>query len=203
MSGLASEKRPDSGGAEESVATTQPSPSEPSAAPSRWITGILWGLSIWAVLQGVVLAGYLTWRLIDAHGSDELTLGKFVFEAQPNDAGAIRRCQFQVHLVLDPRWRGHSRWQLTAWKTRIRQDVEEVLRQARSLDFEDPSLTQLKRLVRERINARLQYPGVIEVLMTELTSSWNSESAYASTLLGKDVSRLPTSAVSLTPTSEN
>lgn len=99
---------------------------------------------------------------------DEVSLGRFRFTASPNAGGDIVGASFSLYVVLADQVEQVARPRLAAHKARVRQNIEELLRKAHGSDFEDPTLTELKRLVEERVNATLGLRAVSDVVIVEL-----------------------------------
>ena len=100
--------------------------------------------------------------------SPEARIGEFVFQSGTVAAGGVNGAKFQLHIgLLHPDDKA-LRTKLDATQFRLRQAVEEVLRQAQPTDFEDTSLGELKRQLQQRIDETLATRAVSEVIVTEL-----------------------------------
>jgi hypothetical protein len=100
--------------------------------------------------------------------SAEMSLGEFVFTAPQGTAG-IRTARFNLHVeLLDP-FDQLTRRQLTLHHWKVRQGVEELLRDLRSSEFEDTQLHELKRMLLAQISHTIEPRQVAGVLVTDLT----------------------------------
>lgn len=100
--------------------------------------------------------------------SPEVSLGEFRFEAGSSEIGRIAAAEFSLHIALLEQVDGAARRRLDAYRFRVQQDVEELLRQAHSGDFDDPGLGELKRQLQERINETLGMRAIADVIITDL-----------------------------------
>lgn len=141
-----------------------------------------------AIVQPLAVAAYLILKSSSqSHSSQEIVLGKFRFTAPPEDPGKLRACEFHIALVLAREWRAWAEGKIRQEPGRFRQAVEEVLREARSSDFADPSFRTLRRVLRERLNDLLGVAAVTEVFITEWLPQW----AKAETSPGMTAEGLP------------
>ncbi len=103
-------------------------------------------------------------------GSAEWSLGHYRFVNHKSEPGKenVQQAEFDLHLHLLPGADHAARAALEARKYRVQQDVEELLRQAHAGDFDDPTLTELKRQLQEKINATLEMRAIAEVIITDL-----------------------------------
>jgi len=166
-----------------------PSGPQAVAKPSPpWLRLAVVVLMALAIVQPLALAAYLLWRSCSpGEVVQEVALGKFRFTAEPNDPGKLRGCEFHIALLLAPQWRGWAEAKIRQEPGRFRQAVEEVLREARSSDFADPSFRTLRRVLRERLNDLLGVAAVTEVFITEWLPQW----AKAETSPGMTAEGLP------------
>jgi len=120
-------------------------------------------------LQGAVLIYYY-----GSNGSlktplnAEISLGKFCFKADEGEQGHISNAEFGLHIALLQQVAPHARHQLAIHQFRVQQDIEELLRQAHSGDFDDPTLGELKRQLQEQINETLGMRAIADVIITDL-----------------------------------
>ena len=105
----------------------------------------------------------------ETSASPEVSLGAFWYETTATAASEKIRAEFQLHLELLAQIDSAARTRLEARRFKVQQNVEELLRQAHNADFEDPSLTELKRQIQVQINETLGMRGAIaEVIVTDL-----------------------------------
>jgi len=98
----------------------------------------------------------------------EVSLGRFGFMNTVDQHNSVVKADFQLHVRLLDQIDKAARKLLTDRKYRVQQDVEELLRRAHGADFEDPSLSELKRQLQETVNQSLELRAVDEVIITEL-----------------------------------
>ncbi len=156
----------------------EPSPADASEAPpvrqnrylkyvSRHALTVV--LIVAVTANGVGLAYYRSIANSQDHDpSDEITLGPFFFVATESEPGQVTDAKFQLHIDLIPQMDALARQELETHPHRVRQDVEELLRQAHGADFDDPFLTGLKERLRHRINQSLGMRAVATVIVTDL-----------------------------------
>lgn len=164
------------------MAETQKTATEPAAnsasAPRRgrtdwrkWFTP-KWIAVLMALSVGLHLVGYWYYcRLADevAEGrTPEITLGSFRFDDAENPDHSLRSAQFNLHVSLLREVEGTARGRLAARRFKVQQGVEELLRQAHAADFDDPNLSELKRLLQEQVNEAIGLRAVDEVIITDL-----------------------------------
>ena len=109
--------------------------------------------------------------------SAEVDLGAFHFAINPPAGQPTDRAQFHLHVALLNQVDQAARQRLSARRFRVQQDVEELLRQAHSGDFDDPLLGELKRQLQEQINHALGMRVVDEVIITNLTLQQHGKAA--------------------------
>ncbi len=109
----------------------------------------------------------------------EIPLGEFHFRASPDERGHIATAEFSLHVALLPKAEQTARQRLTEQKYRVKQDIEELIRQAHSGDFEDPTLSGLKRQLQAQINEALRLRAVEAVVITDLRTTPNEHRAAA------------------------
>lgn len=138
---------------------------------SRKALAILLGLSMFLHFLGLaLLIGVICYP--DTGSTEpptEITLGDYEFRADPADMGRIDRATFTLHIALLPQLGESARSNLKQRAFRVREEVEELMRQAHSGDFEDPSLGELKRQLQERINKALGVRAISDVIITQLS----------------------------------
>ena len=98
----------------------------------------------------------------------EVSLGQFDFMNTVDQHDSVVKADFQLHVRLLDGIDKAARKLLSDRKYRVQQDVEELLRRAHGADFEDPSLSELKRQLQETVNQSLELRAVDEVIITEL-----------------------------------
>ncbi len=102
--------------------------------------------------------------------SGEVSLGDFEYLAPAGNHEGVLKAGFTLHVALIPEMSGIGRSRLNRRKFKVQQDIEELLRQAAAGDFEDPTLTELKRQLQEKINETLDKRVVAEVIITDLST---------------------------------
>jgi flagellar basal body-associated protein FliL len=156
-------------------ATESPEGTEASAKSSslwrRLLTGkwlaIIVGVSI--AIHGVGFLCYQGSRKARPEApAAEVSLGVFQFADQKVEDGRIAAAEFSLYVTLLEHADRAARDLLTSRRFRVQQDVEQLLRQAHSRDFEDPALGELKRQLREQINESLGIRGISDVIVTNL-----------------------------------
>jgi hypothetical protein len=86
---------------------------------------------------------------------------------QPVVSGA----EFELHISLLQSVEDRARELMILREQKLRQSIEELIRQARDREFADPQLVELRRRLQEQINHTLGIKAVDEVLITELRLS--------------------------------
>jgi hypothetical protein len=142
-------------------------------AGSRWFPSRKWLAILFAISLGAnaALVSYDQFRSggrSRASAPPEVSLGEYRFSGFGSPEHGIIGAAFSVHVALLNETDREAQERLAARHHRIRQGVEEVLRRARSGDFEDPALGDLKRQLQERINAILEMRAIAEVVVTDL-----------------------------------
>ena len=139
-----------------------------------------WIISIVAVTVVVHGFGFLYYGFAGksrAEGpSAEVSLGTFHFEGDPAELGGIAKAEFSVYIALLEHVDRQARQRLESHKFRVQQDVEELLREAHSGDFDDPKLGQLKRQLQEQVNETLGVRAIGDVIITDLKIQRSDES---------------------------
>lgn len=105
----------------------------------------------------------------DQATSREVTLGEFSFTNNNNNPDeAIRRVEFHLHVDLLAGTDVVARRRLEQRHSMVKQNVEQLLRRARAVDFTDPILAELKRQLQEAINETISLRGIADVIITDL-----------------------------------
>lgn len=120
------------------------------------------------VVHGFAFVYYRLGRQGPAAPEHEIGLGVFQFVPTDAQAGPIARAQFSLYVTLLEGFERTGRQRLAIHRSRVQQDIEQLLRQAHAGDFEDPCLTELKRRIQEQINQSLGVRAVSEVIITGL-----------------------------------
>jgi len=121
------------------------------------------------VLHGAGFAWYRMFRGPNGPGpTPEVPLGTYEFVANPQQPGHVARARFSLHIALLSHVDPGARQRLHTREHRVRQNVEELLREAHGGDFEDPGLAGLKRQLQERINETLEMRAIADVVITNL-----------------------------------
>lgn len=132
----------------------------------RWFAALL---VLTIMIQGSFFTYYQCVAKTGALEPDaEISLGAFNFKADATEKGRIAAANFSLHIALLPQVGEAARCRLDTHKYRVQQDVEELLRQAHSADFDDPSLTELKRQLQEQVNETLGVRAISDVIITDL-----------------------------------
>lgn len=134
-----------------------------------WARTVLIVVVVSLVIQGGSALCYKVFR--DQAPSDisrEISLGTFHFEAEAEGAGQIAAAEFALHIALLDQVDIQAQQRIEARKYRVQQDIEELLRQAHSGDFEDPTLGELKRALQAQVNQTLDMRAIADVIITDL-----------------------------------
>jgi hypothetical protein len=133
---------------------------------ARWLATLL---AISIAIHGIALAVHQICDRADNESvSHEIALGDFEFCGDARGGDDLSGATFALHLTLLDRVDTTARKALTNRRFRVQQDIEQLLRQARSGDFEDPALAGLKRQIQEQINETLGMRAVADVIITDL-----------------------------------
>ena len=108
----------------------------------------------------------------------EIPLGNFHYAGGRVEAGRIAAADFSLHITMLDRVDRAAREALDAHRFRVQQDVEQLLRQAHGGDFEDPTLGELKRQLREQINESLGIRAIAEVIITDLKVKYGDRQSH-------------------------
>jgi flagellar basal body-associated protein FliL len=134
--------------------------------PRYWL-GIL--LVATLVIHGAGLAYYKLWITRNqAEISPEIGLGNFEFSADRTSGSRIAGAEFSLYITTLDGLDRLARNRLASHKFRVQGEIESLLRKAHSGDFEDPSLNDLKRRIRDQINETLDSRVVSDVVITKL-----------------------------------
>ncbi|OHB73224.1 MAG: hypothetical protein A2V70_09475 [Planctomycetes bacterium RBG_13_63_9] len=152
-------------------ARQEPQAAEKAATPRKslpwkWI-GIAAGVSVVNFAVGFACCRVLT-GTPPVDRNPEVSLGSFRFRADRGDASSVADAEFTLHIALLDQVDQLARGQLETHKYRLRQKVEELLRQAHGADFEDPELGGLKRQLQEQVNETLGMRVIADVIITDL-----------------------------------
>lgn len=158
--------------AEASAAAAAPAKAAKPRLVGR-ILGLLKQNLIVAFICGLVLihAGlFAAWKLRSGPAplSNEVALGDFSFESELLPGNTVRSAVFRLHISLLDRAAYRGRVLLVARQAKLQQEIEQLLRQAHGADFEDPTLTELKRQLQALVNKTLGERVVEEVIITDL-----------------------------------
>ena len=133
---------------------------------SRKILGTLLVLSMLGHVAYIVIE--LPEKQGEQATSREVTLGEFSFTNNTNPDEAIRRVEFHLHVDLLAGTDDVARRRLEQRHSMVQQNVEQLLRRARAVDFTDPILAELKRQLQEAINETISLRGIADVIITDL-----------------------------------
>ena len=130
----------------------------------RWFA-VLLVLSV--VVHGLMLVCWPAAVRSKLKTPSEVELGEFRFH-NSEQKSRLATVQFKLHvsLLMGTESIGGSR--LVEKKFLVQQGIEELLRQAHAGDFEDPTLSELKRQIQEKINEAVELRTVEEVIITQL-----------------------------------
>lgn len=130
----------------------------------RWIAVVL-VLSV--VIHGLLLMCWPAAVGAKTETPSEIDLGEFRFINSEKNARLVK-ANFKLHvsLLLGTEKSGGSR--LAEKKFLVQQGIEELLRQAHAADFDDPTLSELKRQIQEKINEAVEMRTVEGVIITQL-----------------------------------
>lgn len=107
-------------------------------------------------------------RLQPSEPTREIELGTYRFEGPADPHEVIVGAEFQVYVTLLQGVEDRGRTLLQRNRQRVRQNLQQLLREARGRDFIDPQLLGLKRQIRETLNGTLQLRAVEDVIITDL-----------------------------------
>ena len=107
----------------------------------------------------------------------EISLGSYRFDTDGAGDDRVAGAQFRLYVSLLSEVDQAGRALIKTHKYKVQQDIEELLRQAHSGDFDDPLLGELKRQLQEQINHALGMRVVDEVIITNLTLQQHGKAA--------------------------
>jgi len=146
--------------------------SDDKPAKRRWIRLPGWPMLLLLALlvANLVGVGYVASRPPRLAGitSPEISLGEYRFETPQSGETSIRNAEFTLHVSLLPELDQSARALLATHEFRVRQDIEQLMRQANGRDFEDPRLAELKRQLQETVNTTVGERIVADVIVTQL-----------------------------------
>jgi len=167
---------------DKSTEQSEATPQKPASGKLSWWRRLLTRRWLAILLLTSILVhgiGFAYFRLTNcrppAVTSPEVSLGKFRFDADDQQASRITNAEFSLHIALLEHVEGAARQRLDAYRFRVQQDVEELLRRAHGGDFDDPGLGELKRQLQERINETLGMRAIAEVIVTDLKLQHNNQ----------------------------
>jgi hypothetical protein len=132
----------------------------------------LQGLVILLILSIAVQAGGWIYYYANSSGKTppgpEIGLGQYQFTALPPAGGRINQARFSLFVTLLKGLEKSGRETLISHQYRVQQDVEQLLRQVHSGDFEDPDLGGLKIQIREKIDRAIGSRMIADVIITDL-----------------------------------
>jgi len=149
-------------------------PAQPPKAKASWRRFLFAKWIAIVVVASIVIhaLGFLYYQVRGktplAPAVAEIPLGAFRYAGGGMEAGRIAAADFSLHITMLDRLDRAAREALEAHRFRVQQDVEQLLRQAHGGDFEDPTLGELKRQLREQINESLGMRAIAEVIVTDL-----------------------------------
>ena len=172
MADEAAEEKPDvNEDVQENVAEVSDSPTITKTGAVKRILNskvIIVLVAITVVINGVGLAFHSVGRNSNANSNAEHDLGNYHFLSDLSEKGQIAAAEFHLHIAVLEDVKQEAYRRLGNRKFRVQQDIEELLRQAHSGDFTDPTLGELKRRVQARINETLEMRVIADVIITDL-----------------------------------
>jgi len=124
------------------------------------------------VLHGIGLAYYKAGNFqAPLEYSPEIAVGNYQFTADKSVGARIIRAEFSLYFTALDGLDKVARVRVVSHKYRVQQEIESLVRQAHSGDFEDPNLNDLKRQIRDRINQALGNRVVSDVIVANLKIS--------------------------------
>lgn len=129
------------------------------------------------VVHGFAFAYYRLGGQASAPPEHEIELGEFRFVANDVESGPIAGAEFSLYVALLEGFEDSGRQQLAIHRSRVQQDIEQLLRQAHAGDFDDPCLIELKRRIQAQVNESLGMRAVAEVIITDLDLKPNRAAA--------------------------
>jgi flagellar basal body-associated protein FliL len=132
------------------------------------------------VIHGIGWAYYKAVNaIVPVELSPEIEVGNYKFMADKTSGGRLSGAEFSLYITALEGLDRIARTRLASHKFRVQEEIESLLRQAHSGDFDDPSLNDLKRQIREKINQTLGNRVVSDVIIAnmKITTSNNKEPA--------------------------
>jgi flagellar basal body-associated protein FliL len=136
------------------------------------------------VLHGIGLAYYKAGKSqASIEYSPEIEVGNFQFKADKSITARITGADYSLYFTALDGLDKVARIRMSSHKYRVQQEIESLMRQSHSGDFEDPSLNDLKRQIRDRINQALGNRVVSDVIVANLkiTASNNVQESSVAT----------------------
>lgn len=134
------------------------------------------------VIHGIGLAYYkISINQAPVEYSPEISLGSYEFAADKTAGGRVVGADFALYITALEGLDHIARTRLASHKFRVQEEIEVLLRQAHSGDFEDPALSDLKRRISEQINQVLENRVVSEVIIANLKISASNKKEPAAT----------------------
>lgn len=130
---------------------------------------VLLGIVVISIIGHGVAYWYTQVRAtqIKAEQAHELPLGRFSFAPHNVGPDGIAEAKFDLHVSLLSDHATLARGRLKTQQFEVQQNIEELLRKARSEDFTDPTLGELKRLLQETINETIAKRAIRDVIITD------------------------------------
>jgi flagellar basal body-associated protein FliL len=142
------------------------------------------------VIHGVFFALYKTSKTAaPIEYTPEIGIGKYEFTADKTSGGRIANVEFSLFITALDGLEQIARNRLISHKFRVQEEIESLMREAHSGDFEDTTLNDLKRQIRERIDHALGNRVVSNVIVTNLKITTSNDKVSATD--AKKVSSLP------------
>jgi flagellar basal body-associated protein FliL len=133
------------------------------------------------VIHGMGLAYYkFSSASATVEYTPEISLGNYEFTADRTAGGRVTGAEFSLFITALEGLDRIARTRLDSYKFRVQESVEALLRQAHSGDFEDPTLSELKRQIREQIDQVLKNRVVKEVIIANLKLKASNDKGPAS-----------------------
>jgi flagellar basal body-associated protein FliL len=124
------------------------------------------------VLHGIGLAYYKSGtNKAPTEYSPEIAVGNYQFTTDKPIGARITAVEFSLYFTALDGLDNVARNRMISRKYRVQQELESLMRQVHSGDFEDPNLNDLKRQIRDRINQALGNRVVSDVIVANLKIS--------------------------------
>ncbi len=105
----------------------------------------------------------------EAEPATELPLGKYHFATSSAGNALVRSADFSIYVTLLRTDEKKARSVLKTHERRVRQEIEQILRQSHGGDFSDPSLIGLKDTIRSQLNELFGFKAIGAVVITDMT----------------------------------